>query len=928
MTVYNKKSSLEHNALIYKFIEENKCNIGDKLSTHTLWNGTSNKIFKVSNEQYEYFLNLVTEEADKNFGKMHIMEKPLLNGPLYFDFDFKYKEKEGIEKIFNEDHIINIVAIITNTIKKNYKLNKSKDELNAYVLLKENPTKKGELYKDGLHIHYPNIILSVIDRYYMYDEILKKLISNKVFDNISKFLDNDISDIFDKSVLWTNRWFMFGSGKNINNVIQYYDLKYIIDSNMETVETEFERGELIKLLSIRKPNQTKMQSKHILTDKYTEIKSKYKINENGENYNFSNSSSILDNLMIKNNDYEVLEQTQQQLNEKINKIAKTETNKSVIAEKDNFELAKKLIKLLNKKRASEYNDWIIVGWTLYNISQKLYPEFVEFSKLDIQKFELESCKKIWMQCDLREKRNIDKGGSSGYSISSLHKWAQDDNIQEYKKIIQERVNKLLEDADTKTDYDVAKVLFEMYKHEFRCSSITHRSWWQFINHRWIKIDGAYTLSLKMSEEFAKDLALLSASYIINSTTEVGQKSDTLLKKSNNIVKLIQDLKKKTYKDRLIGECQNLFYDKEFMQNLDENHFLLGFDNGVYDLKNGIFRNGLPDDYISKSVGYDYVEYNKTDKVINEIMTFYQSILPEKDIRDYLLYYTSSLIDGYNKEQKLMFLTGPGGSNGKTTHIDLISRALGDYYSKLPVSVITEKRKSSSAATPELANKKGIRFIDLEEPECDDKINVGVMKELTGQNKIMARPLFEEPIEFMPQFQLCLICNELPKIPSSDGGTWRRVRVVPFEQQFVDKPEKPNQHKKDPHLREKLKNWIQPYMWLLINVYYPTYKQDSFSLDKIAPRKVTEHTNKYKEDSNFFLEFITDCAEIDETCSTDIDEIWNHFKLWYENAYDKKPPPQKKIKEFLKSNNYKMEKSKICGIRLKEFGTPTQSQLDL
>ena len=72
----------------------------------------------------------------------------------------------------------------------------------------------------------------------------------------------------------------------------------------------------------------------------------------------------------------------------------------------------------------------------------------------------------------------------------------------------------------------------------------------------------------------------------------------------------------------------------------------------------------------------------------------------------------------------MFFTGPGGSNGKTTHIDLISRALGDYYSKLPVSVITEKRKSSSAATPELANKKGIRFIDLEEPECDDKINVG------------------------------------------------------------------------------------------------------------------------------------------------------------------------------------------------------------
>jgi hypothetical protein len=90
---------------------------------------------------------------------------------------------------------------------------------------------------------------------------------------------------------------------------------------METVETEFERSDLIKLLSIRKPNQTKMQSKHILTEKYTEIKSKYKINENGENCNFS--SSILDNLMIKNNDYDISEETQKELNDKITKIANT-----------------------------------------------------------------------------------------------------------------------------------------------------------------------------------------------------------------------------------------------------------------------------------------------------------------------------------------------------------------------------------------------------------------------------------------------------------------------------------------------------------------------------------------------------------------------------------------------------------------------------
>ena len=113
----------------------------------------------------------------------------------------------------------------------------------------------------------------------------------------------------------------------------------------------------------------------------------------------------LNNLMIKNNDYDISEETQKELNDKITKIAKSELSKNISLEKDNIDLAKKLVKLLNKKRASNYNDWIIVGWTLYNISSKLYQEFVDFSKLDTSKFDIESCKKVWMQCEIRENRS-------------------------------------------------------------------------------------------------------------------------------------------------------------------------------------------------------------------------------------------------------------------------------------------------------------------------------------------------------------------------------------------------------------------------------------------------------------------------------------------------------------------------------------------
>ena len=34
-------------------------------------------------------------------------------------------------------------------------------------------------------------------------------------------------------------------------------------------------------------------------------------------------------------------------------------------------------------------------------------------------------------------------------------------------------------------------------------------------------------------------------------------------------------------------------------------YLLGFNNGVYDTRTKTFKDGTPDDYITKSVGYDF-----------------------------------------------------------------------------------------------------------------------------------------------------------------------------------------------------------------------------------------------------------------------------------------------------------------------------------
>ena len=395
--------------------------------------------------------------------------------------------------------------------------------------------------------------------------------------------------------------------------------------------------------------------------------------------------------------------------------------------------------------------------------------------------------------------------------------------------------------------------------------------------------------------------------------------DRLERKRMNLNKIATRLLDSGYKANIMKEAYELFYVDGFEDKLDTNSQLIGFENGVYDLDKMEFRDGRPEDCMTLSTGCDYVPYDPEDTHIQQTEKVIAQMHRDPEIRDYMLKLMSSFLSGQIKQQKFHIWTG-SGSNGKSMLCEIFMKALGQYSAVLPISLLTSKRSASNAATPELSRTKGRRFCILQEPEDDVRINVGLMKELTGGDKIVSRDLFCPIVEFKPQFKMVLTCNRLPDIPSNDGGTWRRIRVVEFLSKFCDNPDldNPNEFQVDLTLSSQMDTLGQALMSILIP-YYQKYCEEGLT----EPAAVMHYTLEYQKRCDVYLEFVNTyiVATEDKRDILRLSEIYQSFKEWFkQNEADlSKLPNSKDLREYINLKIAKGSHNVWKGFRLKALG---------
>ncbi|MFJ5103221.1 phage/plasmid primase, P4 family [Streptomyces sp. NPDC088554] len=213
-------------------------------------------------------------------------------------------------------------------------------------------------------------------------------------------------------------------------------------------------------------------------------------------------------------------------------------------------------------------------------------------------------------------------------------------------------------------------------------------------------------------------------------------------------------------------------------DFDANHELLSVENGTVNLRTGELHPHRPSDMITKRLDVAY----HPDAPAERWNRFLMEVFPGRpEMPEFMRRLVGYGITGSTSEHAFAFLHGQG-SNGKSAFLDALIHVFKGVTQATQFSTF-EKSVTVGQASPELASLRGARLVTASETEKYSRLAEALVKQLTGGDPITCRFLNQNPFTYVPSFLLLVAGNFKPAILSQDEGTWRRVKLIPFDATF-------------------------------------------------------------------------------------------------------------------------------------------------
>jgi putative DNA primase/helicase len=294
-------------------------------------------------------------------------------------------------------------------------------------------------------------------------------------------------------------------------------------------------------------------------------------------------------------------------------------------------------------------------------------------------------------------------------------------------------------------------------------------------------------------------------------------------------------------------------------DLDADPHLLNCANGTLDLHTLALRPHDPRDRITKVTGAAY----DPDATGPAWQAFLARVLPDEDVRGFLARYVGLGLAGRVLEHVLAILTG-AGRNGKGVFYGAVGNALGDYARTAEPDLFMAREGAHPTGEMDLL---GVRWVVVSESDQGRRLAEATVKRLTGGDRIRARRMRQDFVEFTPSHTAALITNHLPKVSGDDPALWARLRVVPFDV-VIPKAEQ------DTHLGEKLELEADAILsWAIAG--WAEYR--TRGLDE--PAAVLRATERYQADADALGRFLADACIINPHMWVAVGDLFDRWARW-------------------------------------------------
>lgn len=372
----------------------------------------------------------------------------------------------------------------------------------------------------------------------------------------------------------------------------------------------------------------------------------------------------------------------------------------------------------------------------------------------------------------------------------------------------------------------------------------------------------------------------------------------------------KDTRNHNKKVNMLKECEHLLPVTN--ETFDKDFDLFNTQNGYLNLKTGELKEHDKQQYFTKISNVEYTDKSdcpKWEEFLNDIF------LGNQELIKFIQRAVGYSLSGHTTEQVLMVLYG-NGRNGKSVFLDILNEIFGNYATNIQPQAIMAS-KTQSDASPEIAKLDGARLVTTTEPNEGERFDEGLLKQLTGGDRVSARKLYENEFEFTPQFKLWMATNHKPYVRGRDDGIWRRFVIIPFEKQIPLK-------EIDRDLTNKLKKELPAIMKWCVDGFLEWQR-----IGLSEPAIIKEQRDEYRTEMDSTEAFIEECCNIDATKYVKTSELFKAYDMWARQNHQYKMSNRKFRSEMEKKFSVKKSSSEYYqGIEINDDSYPNKFSLNI